>query len=152
MAIRTLLAVWIAVCLQDTSVFGVVLEASNPYTRSEWGANEILLVCRDGDHEVINAIFTRNGDSISASNKTDCLPGGATYCAEEGGSRLRFIASSVTEGRYACKDITNVTSNEIAIIGKCVTVLVFFYQVLIPLAILISSIQLTQTKFSIKRD
>ena len=124
MAITTLLTVFIAVCLQDTLVFGVVLEAANPYTRSEWGANDILLVCRDGDHEVINAIFTRNGDSISASNKADCSPDGATYCAEEGGSRLRFIASSVTEGKYACKSNVNVTSNEISIIGKRVAILV----------------------------
>ena len=118
MPITTLLTVFVAVCLQDTLAFGVVLEASNADTRSAWGVNDILLICRDGDHEVINAIFTKNGDSISANEDTDCSPGDVMYCAEEEGSRLRFIASSVTEGKYACKNNVNVTSNEIAIIGK----------------------------------
>ena len=120
MAITTLLALVVALCLQDTLVLSVVLEAEYLHTRTSWGVNDIQLVCREGELEgpLQNAIFTRNGVSISANNDEHCSPGGVTYCAEEQGSRLRFVASNVTEGIFACKNNVNVESNKIAIIGK----------------------------------
>ena len=118
MPITTLLAVAVALCLQDKLVLSVVLHAANRDSRDVWGVNDILLICRDGDHEVANAIFTRNGNSISANENENCSPGGVTYCVEEDGSRLRFIASALTEGKFACKNTMNVKSDEIAIIGK----------------------------------
>ena len=126
MPMTTLLAAVVALYLQDTLVRGVTLEAENRDGRDVWGENDILLICRDGEGELANAIFTRNGASISAS---PCSPGGDnTYCTEEGGARLRFTASNVTEGYFACKNYADETSDEIAIIGKRVlTILVTFY-------------------------
>ena len=116
MSITTLLAVVVALYLHDTLVLGVAIEAANRDSRDEWGENRILLTCRDGDDELGNAIFTRNGVSIEA---IACSPGNdGTYCTEEGGARLRFTASNVTEGYYACKNDAGNTSDELAIIGK----------------------------------
>ena len=86
-----------------------------------------MLTCRDGEVEVVNAIFTRNGDAISTSADGNCSPSSA-YCVDEVfTSRLSFTASNETEGKFACKnDLNDEPSNEIAIIGKhiCFEILV----------------------------
>ena len=110
MTITALMAATVAVCLQGKVVFGVLLEASDPASRSNWGANDVLLICTDGDFKVTNAIFARNGIPITSD--------GDVYRTEEQGSQLSFVASSTTEGKFTCKNNVNVTSNEIAIIGK----------------------------------
>ena len=116
MPITTLLAVVVALYLQVTLVLGVTLQAANQDGRDVWGENDILLTCRDGENELTNAIFTRNGDTIATSA---CSSGtDYTYCTEEGGARLRFTASNVTEGYFACKNDAGNTSNELPIIGK----------------------------------
>ena len=121
MLTETLLVVVIALCLQDTLEDGVRLEAVHKDSRTGWGENDIQLICRDYDHDaeiIIHAIFTRNGNPITTNDSDACTPGGFTYCAIENGERLYFIASSVTEGWFACKNNANVTSDELAIIGE----------------------------------
>ena len=120
MTISTLLTVLFVVCVQHTLVLSTLqLEASDKDARSTWGVNDVMLTCRDGDEEVANAIFTRNGVTISTSADGNCSPSSAYCVDQEHTSRLSFTASSETEGKFACKnDHNDEPSNEIAILGK----------------------------------
>ena len=124
--LTTLLAVVFALCLRDTVALNVVLEASNVGSRGQWGYNDVLLTCSSmvGSHvePILHATFTRDQEPINVSNDDDCTPDGDQYCYIIGGERLSFTANSATEGKYACI-YESETSNELAIVGKCVLLL-----------------------------
>ena len=118
--ITTLLAIVVALCVQDT--VAVTLAAINTHNRRPWGENDVLLTCSSevGTLVTQDAVFTRNQEPITISGPNDgCTPGGDTYCYANNGQRLSFVANCVTEGKYAC-EYMNITSNELAIVGKCI--------------------------------
>ena len=125
--IATLLpTVAFAMCLRDTVAVNIVLEVSDVYSRAQWGANDILLTCtswvESQKQPIHNAIFTKDQILITISANDNCTPNGDQYCYVQDGQRLSFTANSATEGKYACTHQSQ-TSNELAIVGKCVLIL-----------------------------
>ena len=120
MPIKTLLVIIVSLCLLDSTVGRVLLEAVGTHSRAVWGINDVSLRCRDDEKafEIINALFTRNGDPITTNHSDICTPSTTTYCVNEDGSRLNFIVSSETEGWFACENSANVASESLAIIGE----------------------------------